>query len=154
MKLDNFDRKILHIIQNQADQTAGQIAEQVGLSATPCWRRIKRLEEEGYIARKVMLLHAEKLGLGLIVFATVKLSAHGREKLDLFEEHIKARPEVMECHSVSGQADYIIKIVTHDIKSYDQFLKDVLLKLPAIQEVHSLFSLSTVKYTTALPTDG
>jgi Lrp/AsnC family transcriptional regulator len=123
----------------------------VGLSASPCWRRIQRLERDGVIRRRVALLDPAQLGLGVVVFASVKLSAHGRQALPEFEEAVKQYPEVMECYTVSGGVDFMLRVVTKDVHSYELFLRNHLTQLPAVAEVHSRIAITQVKYTTAVP---
>ena len=150
-KLDPIDLKILALIQHDAGLSSAQVAEQVGLSASPCWRRIQRLERDGVIRRRVALLDPERLGLTVVVFASVKLSAHGRTAIPEFEEAVKQHPEVMECYTVSGGVDFLLRIVTENVQSYERFLRDRLTQLPAVAEVHSRIAITQVKYTTEVP---
>ena len=152
-KLDPIDLQILGLLQVDATLSSAQIAEEVGLSASPCWRRIQRLEREGVIRGRVALLSPEALGLSVVVFASVKLSAHGRGALPEFEEAVKRHPEVLECYTVSGGVDYLLRIVTEDVQSYERFLRDKLTQLPAVAEVHSRIAITQVKYSTELPLD-
>jgi Lrp/AsnC family transcriptional regulator len=149
--LDPIDLKILELVQEDASLSSAQIAERVGLSASPCWRRVQRLERDGVIRRRVALLDPSKLGLGVVVFASVKLSAHGRQAIPEFEEAVKQYPEVMECYTVSGGVDFMLRVVTRDVHSYELFLRDHLTQLPAVAEVHSRIAITQVKYTTAVP---
>jgi Lrp/AsnC family transcriptional regulator len=151
MPLDATDRRILELVQRDGSLSSAAISERVGLSPSPCWRRIQRLEREGYIRGRVALLDAEKLGLAVVVFASVKLSAHGRQALPEFEQAIETCPEVMECYTVSGSVDFLLRVVTRDIHAYEVFLRDYLTQLPAVAEVHSRFAITQVKYTTELP---
>jgi Lrp/AsnC family transcriptional regulator, cysteine-sensing transcriptional activator len=151
MKLDNVDRKILDILQRDSTVPVAEIAERVGLSQSTCWRRINLLEEAGVIRARAALLDAKALGLEVVVFANVKLSAHGRRSLSEFEEAVAVFPEVTECYTMSGEIDFLLRIVAKDIASYELFLRATLLQMPSVQEVHSHIALSQVKYTTALP---
>jgi Lrp/AsnC family transcriptional regulator len=151
IKLDEIDRRILEEVQEDASLSSAEIAARVGLSASPCWRRIQRLEKEGIIRGRVALLDPEALGLGVVVFASVKLSRHGREALPQFEAAIKRYPEVMECYTVSGGVDFLLRVVTRDIHSYERFLREHLTQLPMVAEVHSRIAITQVKYTTAVP---
>lgn len=153
IKLSPLDRRILRLLQHNADLSAADIAEQVELSQSPCWRRIHRLQEEGLIERKVALLNPKKLGLNMVVFVDVKLSGHGRRHLVEFEETITDYPEVIECYTMAGNMDYLLKVVTQDIDSYERFLRDHLLQKPHVQEAHSNIAMSEVKRTTELPLD-
>jgi Lrp/AsnC family transcriptional regulator len=149
--LDAFDFKILAALQRDAGRSNADLAAEIGLSASPCWRRVQHLEQAGYVQRRVALLDAQRLGLGVVVFASVKLSAHGRQAIPEFEEAIRRHPEVLECYTVTGQVDFILRIVTRDTQSYERFLRDSLLQLPHIHEVHSTIALTQVKYTTEIP---
>lgn len=151
--LDAFDRKILATMQAEPALTVGALAERVGLSQTPCWRRLKVLEQEGYIARRAVVLDAHKLGFTVDVFAHVRLARHDEEKLNAFEEQVRGHPQVVECFSMTGESDYLMRIVGRSIEEYEQFLKKVLLHLPGVAAVNSSFSLKTVKMTTDLPVD-
>lgn len=152
-KLSPIDRRILRLLQHDADLSAAEIAERVELSQSPCWRRINRLQEEGYIERKVALLNPQKLGLTMTVFVDVKLSGHGRRFLTEFEEAITSYPEVLECYTMAGDMDFMLKVVAQDITSYERFLRDHLLQQPHVQEAHSNIAMSVVKRTTELPLD-
>ncbi len=151
MKLSAIDIKILGLLQQDASLTAAEIAEQVNLSVSPCWRRINRLEKEGVIAKKVALLDAEKLGMGLVIFSRISLSKNDESSLHTFEEQVRQYPEVVECYTVTGAADYFLKIITRDMKHYDRFLRRELLQLPQVRDVNSNVAVTQVKYTTGLP---
>ncbi len=138
-------------MQDQPDLSTGEIAERVGLSNTPCWRRIKKLEADGVIAGKVILLNAKALGLAVNVFAEIRLRQHDEETLLALEAAVARQPEIVECFSVSGESDYMARIVTQSIETYETFLKKVLLHLPGVAAVNSRFALGCVKMTTALP---
>ena len=141
--LDKYEKRILALLQEDASLSTAEISEKVGLSASPCWRRIDRLEKEGFIKRKV--------GLNAHVFAQVKLNAHGRANLDEFTEAIRAFPEVLECYVLMGPVDFLIRIVAPDIEAYERFFFNRLSQLPGVQEVNSTVALSEIKATTALP---
>ena len=151
MELSPIDIKILALLQQDASLTAAEIAEQVNLSPSPCWRRINRLEREGYIEKKVALLNAEKLGLGLVVFSRISLEKNDEKTLHDFEQRVRRFPEVIECYTVTGSADYFLKIVTRDIKHYDRFLRRHLIQIPLVRDVSSNVAVTQVKYTTGLP---
>jgi Lrp/AsnC family transcriptional regulator len=150
-KLDNYDRNILKILQTDASLNTSEIANRVGLTQPPCWRRIKRLEELGFIEARVALLNQKKLGLNVTVFARVKLAAHNRHLLPEFEEEINTFPEVLECYTMMGEYDFLLKIVTRDIESYEYFFRTHLSQMTAFHDVNSNVALTKVKYTTALP---
>lgn len=149
--LDTTDKKILEIIQADAGLSAADIAEQVNLSQPPCWRRIKRLEEEGYIERKAGMLSRKKLGLNLVLYTEVKLTANGRQAVSEFEDRIRSFDEVTECYVMLGRVDFLLRIVTRDTESYEVFFRDHLSQLPGVSEINSTVALSEVKYTTELP---
>lgn len=154
MDLSAIDIKILALLQQDASLTAAEIAEQVNLSVSPCWRRINRLEKEGVIEKEVALLNAEKLGMGLVIFARISLSQNDEASLHTFEERVRQFPEVVECYTVTGTADYFLKIITRDIKRYDQFLRRHLLQIPQVRDVNSNVAVTQVKYTTGLPLES
>ncbi len=149
--LDPFDRKILRLLQEDASLSTGAVAEQVGLSASPCWRRMDRLEREGYIRRRVALVDRKKVGLNAQIFAQVKLNAHGRAHLDEFAAAIRDFPEVLECHVLMGSVDFMLRVVAADIEAYERFFFERLSKLSGVQEINSIVALSEIKSTTALP---
>lgn len=151
MKLDKTDRKIMALLQHDGSLSASDIAERVNLSQPPCWRRIKRLEDEGYIERRVAMLNRKKLGLSLVIYTEVKLTANGRAAVGEFEDKIRSFPEVTECYVMMGRSDFLLRIVTRDIESYETFFRDHLSQLPGVQDITSAMALSEVKYTTELP---
>lgn len=149
--LDQYERRILALLQEDASLSTAAIAEKVGLSQSPCWRRIDRLEREGYIKRKVALVDRRKVGLNAHVFVQVKLNAHGRTHLDEFTEAIRAIPEVLECYVLMGPVDFLIRVVAPDIEAYERLFFHKLSQLPGVQEVNSTVALSEIKATTVLP---
>jgi len=151
LDLDKTDRKILELIQADASLSASEIAERVNLSQPPCWRRIKRLEEEGFIDRRVGLLNRKHLGLNLVIYTEVKLTANGRQAVGEFEQKIRSFPEVTECYVMLGRIDFLLRIVTKDIETYEQFFREHLSQLPGVQDINSSVALSEVKYTTEVP---
>lgn len=151
MKLDSYERRILALLQEDCSLSATEIAERVGLSTTPCWRRIQRLRESGIIARQVALVDRRKIGLNAQIFAQVKLNAHGRRHLDEFTAAIRGFPEVLEAYVLMGPVDFLLRIVAADIEAYERFFFDKLSRLEGVQEINSIAALSEVKYTTALP---
>jgi len=149
--LDPYERKILRELQRDANQTTAELAERVGLSPSPCWRRIDRLEREGYIQRRVALIDRHKVGLNAHIFAQVKLNAHGRANLDEFAEQIREFDEVLDCYVLLGSFDFLIRVVAADINAYERFFFEKLSQLPGVQEINSIVALSEIKSTTALP---
>ena len=150
-ELDLFDRRILALVQEDASRSSAEIAEKVGLSQSPCWRRMQRLKDEGYIKRQVAIVDRRRIGLNAQVFALVKLTMHGRQNLESFADAIRGYPEVLECHVLMGAFDFLLRVVAEDIDAYQAFFFDKLSRLPGIQEVNSVISLSEIKATTALP---
>ena len=149
--LDSVDARILDIIQHDAGLSVAEIAERVGLSSSPCWRRIKRLEESGIIQRRVTILDRERLGLGFEVYCTVKLSLPTKDNLDAFEAAIGRMAEVVQCATVTGSADYELRIVTRDMHAFDDFLRDKILSLGLVSNIESRIVIRSVKNTTAAP---
>ncbi|WP_298213887.1 Lrp/AsnC family transcriptional regulator [Acidocella sp.] len=149
--LDSLNLKILNLIQNDATLSVADIAARVGLSPSPCWRRVKRLEEEGVIQRRVTLLDCEKLGLGFEVYCTVKLSLPSRENLETFEKNVMNLPEVLQCATVTGAADYELRIVTRDMHSFDLFLREKLLAQGLVSNIESRIVTRMVKNVTTAP---
>lgn len=149
--MDDTDRKILRILQNEPELALQALAERVGLSHTPCWRRLKKLEGTGVILGRALLLCQESVGLPVTVFAHLKIRHHDEQTLEAFESAVAHNPAIVECFSVSGGSDFICRIVTESIASYEVFLKKVLLHLPGVLEVNSEFVLKRVKMTTKLP---
>ena len=152
--LDPFEIRILRELQRDANQTTAEIAERVGLSVSPCWRRIDRLEREGFIRKRVAIVDRRKVGLNAHVFAQVKLNAHGRANLDEFSAAIQNFPEVLDAYVLMGTTDFMLRIVARDIDAYERFFFDQLSKLPCVQEINSTVALSEIKATTQLPLDG
>ena len=153
VELDQTDIKILEILQQNADRSSADIAEELNMSQSPCWRRINRLEQEGYIDRKVALLNREALGMDLVAFTTINLSAAGRKNMERFEEGVLQLDEVIECYTMTGIWDYMLKIVTRDIRHYESFVRNTLTASPSIRELHSHMAVTEIKNTTELPLD-
>jgi len=150
-QLDAVDAKILDLIQHDAGLSVAEIAERVGLSSSPCWRRIKRLEDSGVIQRRVTILDREKLGLNFEVYCTIKLSLPTKDNLDQFEQAVTRWPEVVQCATVTGSADYELRIVTRDMHAFDDFLRDKMLSLGLISNIESRIVVRGVKNSTAAP---
>ena len=149
--LDPVDARILDILQQDAGLSVAEIAERVGLSASPCWRRIKRLEDTGFIRKRVTLLDAAKLGLDFEVYAIVKLSLPSTENLDIFDKAVASWPEVVQCASITGREDYVLRIITSDMHAFDQFLREKLLTLGIVSDCESHIVTRGVKNVTTLP---
>lgn len=149
--LDQIDRKILDLVQTDASLSVAEIADKVGLSSSPCWRRIKRMEETGVIQGRVTVLDRHALGLNFEVVASVKLQLPTRDNLERFETAVGEWPEVVECMTVTGAVDYIIRVLTVDMQTYDDFLRDKLLALGLVSDVQSRIIVRVAKRTTAIP---
>ncbi len=149
--LDPYEKNILRELQRDASLTTAQVAERVGLSASPCWRRIDRLERDGYIKGRVATVDRRKIGLNAHIFAQVKLNAHGRANLDEFGKAIRAFPEVLDAYVLMGNVDFMLRIVAKDIDAYETFFFERLSKLPGVQEINSTVALSEIKSTNELP---
>ena len=149
--LDAIDRKILAALQENARLPNVQLAEAVGLSPSPCLRRVRELEEQGVIRRYVTLLDPVPIGLPVSVFVNVTLERQVEQALERFEKAILERPEVMECYLMTGDADYLLRVVCADLAAYERFLLDHLTQIPGVAAIRSSFALKQVKYATALP---
>ncbi len=153
--LDKLDTAILRILQQDDRTTFDAMGDQVGLSASAVLRRVKRLEEAGVIDRYVALVKPEKVGLGLTAYINVRLEKHSethkRNPMDLFRASVQAWPEVVECAALTGEMDYLLKLLVKDMSAYSRFIMDVLLKHPSVQDCKTSFMLDQVKSTTAVP---
>jgi DNA-binding Lrp family transcriptional regulator len=149
--LDRLDRRILEELQADARISNQELAKRVGLSAAPCWRRLRRLEQAGFIAGYATLLRASAIGLPILAYAVVSLENHHPESVRQFDQLVKERPEVLECHSMSGANDYLLRIVAASMEAYEHFLSTQLLQLAAVRSVNTSFVLRTKKFTTRLP---
>ena len=151
--LDAVDLRLLAEVQQDASLSAAELAEKVGISQSPCWRRLQRLKDDGYIRAQVAVLDRKRLGLNAQIFAQVKLSAHGRTHLAEFSKAVQSFPEVMECFVLMGPFDFLLRIVAQDVEAYERLFFERLSKLPGIQEINSSVALSEIKFATALPLD-
>ena len=149
--LDAIDIKILELMQEDASLSTAELAEQVGLSQSPCWRRIQRLREEGYIKAIVAVVDHQRLGFKLQIFAQVKMKGQTEEERDGFYEAIRGVPEILECWTVFGEMDAMLKILAPDVQWYQDFIFKVLLKLPGVVDIRSIVTLSESKSTTVVP---
>ncbi len=152
--LDTYSRRILALLQTNSRRPIQEISDLVGLSPTPCWRRIRDMEANGVIRGYAALLDRTELGLDVCVLAHVQLARHEEAAVERFEAAMTARPEVTQVYSTTGEADYILKVVVADIQAYDDFLKQHLFRLPAVVNVRSSVVLRELKYDTALPLDA
>ena len=153
-QLDRTDLRLLAALQDDARLTVAQLAEKVSLSASPCWRRGKRLEEAGYIEGYHAHLSASRLGHGITAFVSVVMGSHTREVARAFEARLQDIPEIIACHNVSGQYDFLLEVVAADLAAYGDFARNVLQDLPGVTELHSSFSLKSLKDQRKLPLAG
>ena len=149
--IDSTDRRILALLQSEPGISAQAIGDQIGLSQSAVWRRMQSLKDEGVIREQSVKIDRERVGLDTMVFAHVKLTSHGRSNLAAFAEAVRSYPEVLDCYLLLGNVDFLLWIVTTDIKAYEQFFFEKLSQLPGIQEVNSSISLSEIKHSTVLP---
>lgn len=144
--------KILDLLQNNAELSTAELALATGLSASPCWRRVNDLKESGVIKGTVALVDAQSLGLTVNVFVHISLKQQDRASLDIFDEAVRSMPEVMECYLMTGEADYLLRVVVEDLRKYQALVIDRLTTIPCVANIRSSFALGQVKYTTTLPT--
>ena len=148
--MDRLDRKILRLLQEDATLAVADVAKKVGLSTTPCWRRINRLQEDGVIRSRVALLDRRALNAGVTVFVAVRTAQHNAQWLGRFAKAVASFPEVMDCYRMSGEIDYLIRLVLPDIDAYDAFYKRLIAKIE-LSDVTSMFAMEEIKSTTRLP---
>jgi len=149
-RLDAIDRKILMVLQEDASLSVAEIGDRVGLSSTPCWKRIQRLEADGVLLKRVALIDQDKLGLGVTVFVSIETGDHSQQWLDRFATVVGAMPEVMEFYRMAGDVDYMLRVVVSDIAGFDAFYKKLIAAVP-LKNVTSRFAMEKIKATTALP---
>ncbi|HXX25923.1 MAG TPA: Lrp/AsnC family transcriptional regulator [Pseudolabrys sp.] len=148
--MDAVDRKILAVVQDDASLSVAEVGQRVGLSSTPCWKRLQRLEADGVITRRVALVDPDKIGLGITVFVSVETNDHSQEWLKRFADLVGAIPEVMEFYRMAGDVDYMLRVVVPDMAGYDAFYKKLISSVP-LKNVTSRFAMERIKQTTALP---
>ena len=154
MILDKIDRQLLSFLQNDGTLSLNDLAERVNLTTTPCWKRLKKLEDEGYIEKRVALLSAEKLDLSFIAFVQLKTSDHSEGWYHHFVTTVSDFPEVMEFYRMAGEYDYMMKVVVKDMKCFDEFYKRLVNSVRGLSNVTSTFAMEPIKYTTELPIYG
>ena len=150
--MDRTDREILACLQEDATMPVAEIARRVGLSSTPCWRRIQKLEESKVIRGRVALLDSRKVNVGMTAFVSIRTNQHSLEWLEQFAAAVREMPEVVELYRMSGEIDYLLRVVVPDIDAYDRFYKKLIAKIQ-LSDVSSSFAMEQIKYTTALPLD-
>lgn len=151
MELSAQDIKILDLLQVNSERSSAEVAEKLNMSQSPCWRRINRLEKEGVIEKKVAIINRQALGMDLVAFTTINLSEAGRKNMEMFENAVALLDEVVECYTMTGAWDYMLKIVVRDIRHYEIFVRNHLLEVPMIGEIHSHIAVTEIKNTTELP---
>ncbi|GAB7229180.1 Lrp/AsnC family transcriptional regulator [Vibrio rotiferianus] len=151
MSLDKIDRQLLSFLQNDGTLSLNDLAERVNLTTTPCWKRLKKLEDEGYIEKRVALLSAEKLDLSFIAFVQLKTSDHSEGWYHHFVTTVSDFPEVMEFYRMAGEYDYMMKVVVKDMKRFDELYKRLVNSVKGLSNVTSTFAMEPIKYTTELP---
>lgn len=149
--LNALDYKILEQIQKDATLSTTELAEKVGLSQSPCWRRLQKLREEGYIKGQVAVLDRKKFGESLCVFATLKMTSLSENEREEFVRKVGLIPEIQECHTLFGERDIMLKIIARSLDWYQNFIFKVILKLPGVQDIHSMVTILEIKHTTAIP---
>lgn len=152
--LDRTDRRLLAALQDDARLTVAELAERVALSTSPCWRRVRRLEQAGYIEGYHAHLSAAKLGYGITAFVSVVMGSHTQDVARAFEAAVQEIPQVVACHNVSGEYDFLLEVVATDLAAYGEFARNVLQGLPGVRELHSSFSLMSIKARRRLPLAG
>lgn len=150
-RIDAIDRKLLHELQHDASISHAELAERVGASTASCWRRMRALEADGILGRQVRLVDAARLGRGVNVICHIRIKNHLIETTEAFENFIAARDEIIECYSMSGDWDYLLRVLVADVEDYNRFLMRTVLRHPSVATGSSHFALSQVKYTTAVP---
>ena len=151
MQIDDIDRLILHFLQNDARISNVELADKIGLSPSPCLRRVKALEDNGIIRRYVGLVDPKALGLPISIFINVSLERQERSQMEEFESKIKSFPEVMECYLMTGSSDYLVRIVVPELEAFERFLADHLTRIPGVANIQSSFAIKQVVYNTGLP---
>jgi DNA-binding Lrp family transcriptional regulator len=149
--MDKIDIKILNALQNEGRITNQNLAEKVGISSAACWRRTKALENNGIIKKYMAIVDAKATGHGLCIFANISLTRHSKENAEEFAKAAQQRPEVQECYAVTGDADFMLRVMVRDIEAYDKFLEDFLFTLEGISQVRSNFALREIKFDISIP---
>ena len=151
MKIDKTDESILKILQHDSRTTNQQLSEKIGMSASPCWRRVKRLEDEKVIRGYGVLLDRRKLGLGVMVFIRVSIDRHSEAEALKFEEEVMQLDDVVACYSIGGDADFLLQVVSYDLDTYAEFSMSIIRRLPGIKEMQSMFTLKEIKSFQGFP---
>lgn len=149
--VDPTDLKLLRALQSDPTISVAELGEKIGLSHTPCWRRLKKLEAEGLILERNVVLDADLLGLHITVFCFIRLTRHDKASMEAFETSARAHPNILQCYTMSGEQDYMLRVVASSVKAYEHLMKNDLLSLPSVGQMNSSFAMSEIKNTTVLP---
>jgi Lrp/AsnC family transcriptional regulator len=152
--LDTIDLRILELLQTDASLSTAELAERAGLSQSPCWRRIQRLRDEGYIRKQVCILDREKLGFNMYIFSFVKMTTLTESKRAEFMNAVNRIPEIVECYTIFGEMDVMLKVLAPDVNWYQEFIFSTILKLPGVVDIRSTVALLQTKFTTSIPLDA
>lgn len=150
-ELDRIDREILRLLMRDAARSLAEIAQEVGLTPTPCWKRIRRMEEQGVITARVALVDADRVGLPISVFVSIETGDHSADWIARFAAAVESMPEIVECWRLGGDVDYLLRVVVADMAGYDAFYRRFVAAVPALRKVTGRFAMERVKGTTALP---
>lgn len=151
MELDDSDRRILRVIQAQPEITMRELGDATGLSHSPCWRRLQRLQSEGVVSTRRYIIDPEVVGFGILVLCFVKLTYHQRDRLKAFEDAVARVPEIMQCYSLSGEYDYVLQVIATSVKDYEATVKNAIVELPNVQSINTSFTLKRVKHSLNVP---
>ena len=151
MELDESDRRILRVIQDRPEITMRELGEATGMSHSPCWRRLQRLQDEGAVSARRYVINPEAVGYEILVFCFVKISHHQRERLKAFEDAVANVPEILQCHSLSGEHDYVLQVIAPSVRDYEATVKNALVELPNVQSIYTSFTLKRVKQSLNVP---
>lgn len=151
MELDDWDRRILRAIQDRPEITMRELGEVTGLSHSPCWRRLQRLQAGGAVSSRRFVIDPEAVGFEILVMCFVKIAHHQRDRLKAFEDAVAGVPEIMQCHSLSGEYDYVLQVIATSVRHYEATVKNALVELPNVQAINTSFTLKRVKQTLHVP---
>lgn len=151
MKIDDSDRRILRAIQAQPDLTMRELGDVTGMSHSPCWRRLQKLQDEGAVSTRRFVIDPEAVGYEILVFCFVKITHHQREHLRAFEEAVAGVPEILQCYSLSGEYDYVLQVIAPSVRDYEATVKNALVELPNVQQISTSFTLKRVKHSLNVP---
>ena len=151
LDIDETDRRILRVIQEKPGLTMRELGEETGLSHTPCWRRLQRLQDIGIVSEKRYIIDPEAVGFDIVVFCFVRITEHRRERLQEFEKAVAGVPEILQCYSLSGEYDYVLQVVSRSVRDYEATVKNALTELPNVRSISTSFTLKRVKASTVVP---